>query len=114
MNKLKALWVIVFVLFAIESLASSPKHNLQARKQIKMLIHVVEDGRLMFVHEDDLTQGHAFRPTKDVDVFEACDLKNVCGDYPAVYGTDLNRIERDQEIYLDYIRFNNIIESVKA
>lgn len=55
---------------------------------------------IMFGHQDDLAYGvnWEYEPGRS-------DIKDVTGDYPAVYGWELGRIELDQAVNLDSVPF---------
>jgi len=59
----------------------------------------------MFGHQDDLAYGVSWRYEKD-----RSDIKDVTGDYPAVYGWDLGGIEKDNsnDVNLDGVPFKKM------
>ena len=64
---------------------------------------------LMFGHQDDLAYGKGW-------VYEEgrSDVKDVCGDYPAVYGWELGHLELGDEYSLDSVHFEKIQEWIKV
>src|SRR3954464_14820357 len=58
---------------------------------------------IMFGHQDDLAYGVGWK-------YEAgkSDVKEVTGDYPAVQGYELGRLELDQQVNLDSVPFDKI------
>ena len=58
---------------------------------------------IMFGHQDDLAYGVGWKyePGKS-------DVKDVTGDYPAVYGFELGRIELDQPVNIDSVPFDKM------
>jgi len=58
---------------------------------------------IMFGHQDDLAYGVGWK-------YEAgrSDIKDVTGDYPAVYGFELGHLEMDKDENLDGVPFENI------
>ncbi|MEO6453984.1 MAG: glycosyl hydrolase, partial [Ginsengibacter sp.] len=58
---------------------------------------------IMFGHQDDLAYGVNWKyiPGKS-------DVKEVTGDYPAVYGFELGRLELDHEVNIDSVPFNKM------
>src|SRR5215218_470060 len=58
---------------------------------------------IMFGHQDDLAcgVGWKYEPGRS-------DIKDVTGDYPAVYGFELGRLEIDQPVNLDSVPFNKM------
>jgi len=64
---------------------------------------------IMFGHQDDLLYGHDW---KYVD--GRSDVKDVCGDYPAVYGWELGHIELGNEMSLDSVHFDKIRQLIKV
>ena len=59
----------------------------QAQLLIERLDTLVEKG-IMYGHQDDPMYGLTWEYEKD-----SSDVKNVCGDYPAIMGFDLGGIE---------------------
>ncbi len=63
----------------------------------------------MFGHQDDLAYGHGW-------VYEEgrSDVKDVCGDYPAVYGWELGHLELGVAYSLDSVHFDKIRGWIKT
>lgn len=61
-----------------------------------------------FGHQDALAYGAHWKYNKD-----SCDVKNVTGDYPAVYGWDMAGIESGQEKDLDGVPFKEQRKYIK-
>jgi len=63
---------------------------------------------IMFGHQDDLAYGVGWK-------YEAgrSDVKDVTGDYPAVYGFELGHLEIDAQINLDSVPFNKMKEFIR-
>lgn len=63
---------------------------------------------MMFGHQDDLAYGIGW-------VYEEgrSDVKDVCGDYPAVYGWELGHLELGDPYSLDSVHFDKIQEWIK-
>ena len=78
----------------------------KATKETVALYHnlkkLLNDG-VMFGHQDDLAYGVEWK-------YEAgkSDIKDVTGDYPAVYGFELGRLEIDQPVNLDSVPFEKM------
>src|SRR4051812_24228249 len=78
----------------------------QATKETVALYHnlkrLLQKG-IMFGHQDDLAYGVGWKyiPGKS-------DVKEVTGDYPAVYGWELGRLELDHAVNIDSVPFNKI------
>ena len=64
---------------------------------------------IMFGHQDDLVYGHGWKYEKG-----RSDVKDVCGDYPAVYGWELGHIELGNEMSLDSVDFSKIRQLIKV
>jgi mannan endo-1,4-beta-mannosidase len=63
----------------------------------------------LFGHQDDLAYGVNWRYEKD-----RSDVKDICGDYPAVYGWDLGGIERNTgDKNIDGVPFKNMRQYIK-
>ncbi len=63
----------------------------------------------MFGHQDDTAYGIGWDGDRD-----RSDVKSVCGDYPAVCGWDLGRIELGADKNLDNIPFDRIRQDITA
>ena len=63
----------------------------------------------MFGHQDDLAYGVGWKyvPGKS-------DVKEVTGDYPAVYGFELGRIELDHRVNIDSVPFDSMRNYIKT
>ena len=66
----------------------------------------VADGKILYGHQDDLVYGHAWKVT-DVasDPLERSDVRDVCGQFPAIVGFDLGALELGREANLDQVPF---------
>ncbi len=64
---------------------------------------------IMFGHQDDLAYGVGWKyvPGKS-------DVKEVTGDYPAVYGFELGRIELDHRVNIDSVPFDSMRNYIKT
>ena len=62
---------------------------------------------IMFGHQDDPFYGLTWEYDKD-----SSDVKNVCGDYPAVMGFELGGIEMGDEKNLDSVPFTRMREEI--
>lgn len=70
-------------------------------RSLYTLLHRLKGDKILFGHQDDLAYGVHWRyqPGKS-------DVKDVAGDYPAVMGWDIGRIEHGRETNLDAVPFN--------
>ena len=80
-----------------DSLAT--KETVSLYKNLKRLLH----KGIMFGHQDDLAYGVGWKyePGRS-------DIKDVTGDYPAVYGFELGHLETDQPFNLDSVPFDKM------
>ena len=111
---MKEFWAISFVLFLV-SLNAIAQIDLPADKKATRetinLYHNLKKlaGRgILFGHQDDLAYGVGWKyiPGKS-------DIKEVTGDYPAVYGWELGRIEIDHLENIDSVPFNKMKEFIR-
>lgn len=104
--------IFQFVLLALVSNASwaqaAPGQPVdkQATRQTVNLYHNLKkllDKGVMFGHQDDLAYGVGWKyvPGKS-------DVKEVTGDYPAVYGFELGRLELDHKVNIDSVPFDKM------
>src|ERR1700748_2924917 len=75
------------------------KETIALYRNLKKLLN---EG-IMFGHQDDLAYGVGWKyePGRS-------DIKDVTGDYPAVYGFELGRLEIDQPVNLDSVPFDKM------
>lgn len=85
--------------------ALTPAGALRARLEAQ-----VEDGTIMFGHQDDYMYGHSWRLAPDATEYIQSDTYASCGQYPAVYGMDLGGIEMGWQKNLD----GNPFEQMRA
>ena len=69
---------------------------------------LVEEGKIMYGHQDDLMYGHSWKLEDDASEFVQSDVYAACGKYPAVYGMDLGGIELGWTHNLDKNDFDNM------
>ena len=86
---------------------SDPKATPETVKLYQKMLQRQTKG-MMFGHQDDLPYG-----TKWYDVEGRSDVKEVCGDYPAVFGWELGHLELDHAYNLDSVKFSKISGWVK-
>jgi mannan endo-1,4-beta-mannosidase len=63
---------------------------------------------ILFGHQDDLAYGHDWYRIKDKS-----DVKDICGDYPALMGWELGHIELGSDFNLDSVYFSDMKQYVK-
>lgn len=105
--KLKLLSLIVIAL-AIVSCGTSTAPQTPAEALMERLSAQIEDGKIMFGHQDDLMYGHSWKLDDDASDFGRSDVQMTCGKYPAVYGMDLGGIEMGWPANLDKNDFDNM------
>ena len=76
-------------------------------QQLTDRLDTLRQKGIMFGHQDDPMYGLTWAYDKD-----SSDVKNVCGDYPAVMGFELGGIEMGDEKSLDSVPFTRITEEV--
>jgi mannan endo-1,4-beta-mannosidase len=67
------------------------------------------DKGILFGHQDDLAYGVNWKYEEG-----RSDIKDVVGDYPAVYGWDIAGIENDNPKNIDGVPFDKMIQYIKA
>jgi len=79
--------------------AKATKETVRLAHNLKRLLN----KGIMFGHQDDLAYGVGWQ-------YEAgrSDIKDVTGDYPAVYGFELGRLEIDRPVNLDSVPFDKM------
>ena len=81
---------------------SDPKATPEAVKLYQKMLILQQKG-MMFGHQDDLPYG-----TTWYNVEGRSDVKEVCGDYPAIFGWELGHLELGHAFSLDSVNFNQI------
>jgi hypothetical protein len=80
------------------------RETLNLYRNLKKIIH----KGIMFGHQDDLAYGYhwKYQPGRS-------DIKDVTGDYPAVYGWELGHLEIDRPTNLDSVPFDKMKQFIK-
>jgi hypothetical protein len=78
---------------------NATKETIHLYHNLKKLINT----GIMFGHQDDLAYGVGWKYEDG-----RSDIKDITGDYPAVYGWELGRIELDHEVNLDSVPFDKM------
>ena len=107
---------ITILATALAITSCSPKEPAQtpAEALIDHLVSLVDEGKIMYGHQDDLLYGHSWKLSPDATEYVQSDVHATCGHYPAVYGTDLGGIELGWEASLDKNDFDQMRASVVA
>lgn len=98
---------IVCRVFAQPTLADK-----QATRQTVQLYNNLQkllNKGFMFGHQDDLAYGVGWKHEPG-----RSDIKDVTGDYPAIYGFELGRLEVDQPVNLDSVPFDKMRQYIKT
>ena len=104
MINLKKILTIVFcIVLNLNMNATTP-----AQKLIKRLQKLQLKG-IMIGHQDDPVYGHSWKWERG-----RSDIKEVCGDYPAVMGFDLGKKELGWDKNLDAVPFDRMREEIIA
>jgi mannan endo-1,4-beta-mannosidase len=86
-------------------LENLPSDKLTTKQTVNLYHNLkkLENRGIMFGHQDDLAYGVGWKyiPGKS-------DVKEVTGDYPAVYGFELGRIELDHQVNIDSVPFDSM------
>jgi mannan endo-1,4-beta-mannosidase len=95
----------VIVCFSVTAAKPKPTDHRATKETVHLyqnLIKLQKKG-LMFGHQDDLPYGYGWMYEEG-----RSDVRDVCGDYPAVYGWELGHIELGDPVSLDSVRFDKI------
>ena len=106
--------LFAFMTFALLSCGPQQEPASPADELMDRLAGLVEDGKIMYGHQDDLLYGHSWKLAEDAAEFIQSDVHSVTGHYPAVFGTDLGGIEMGWESSLDKNRFDHIRAAAAA
>ena len=105
---MKSLAIIAAALAIISCAGHQESAQTPADSLMDRLAGLVEEGKIMYGHQDDLMYGHSWKLEDDASEFVQSDVYAVCGKYPAVYGMDLGGIELGWTHNLDKNDFDNM------
>jgi len=106
MKKLLLFAFVVFAATACTTQKQAEPEKTEAQKLMDRLDTLRQKG-YMFGHQDDPFYGLTWEYQND-----SSDVKNVCGDYPAVMGFELGGIEMGDEKSLDSVPFTRITQEI--
>lgn len=92
---------------AAKPVPADPKATRETVKLYQRLIKLQQKGT-MFGHQDDLPYGHTW-----YDEPGRSDVREVCGDYPAVFGWELGHLELGHAYNLDSVNFDKVVGWIK-
>ena len=78
------------------------------------LSEYVDQGKIMFGHQDSYLYGHSWKVEEDASEFNRSDIHDVSGRFPALYGMDLGGIELGSPLNIDRNDFNHMRASAIA
>ncbi|GAB2823734.1 glycoside hydrolase family 26 protein [Ferruginibacter profundus] len=110
----KFFWIAIFLwhhhaLVAQEAFLPCDKDASKATKALYTNLKDLAAKGYLFGHQDDLAYGVNWRYEKD-----RSDVKEVCGDYPAIYGWDLGGLERaNNDNNIDGVPFKKMKQFIK-
>jgi len=109
---MKKLFLLGFLIssvlsWAIKPVPSDPKASTSAVKLFQKMLKLESRG-MMFGHQDAFAYG-----TKWYNQEGRSDVKEVCGDHPAIIGWELGHLELGNAYSLDSVYFDNIRKGVQ-
>ena len=109
---MKNLFLILFLFiglatFAAKPVPSDPKATPEAVKLYQKMMKLQHKG-MMFGHQDDMAYGTTWYAKEG-----RSDVKDVCGDYPAIIGWELGHLELGDKYSLDSVYFDNIRKGIR-
>lgn len=100
-----------FLFVAVSSSASELPSDKNATKETINLyknLRKLADKGFMFGHQDDLAYGVGWKYEEN-----RSDIKDVTGDYPAIYGWELGHLEIDAPVNLDSVPFKTMQQLIR-
>ena len=94
--------------------SKEPEAQTPADHLLAELTSLVEQGKIMFGHQDTYLYGHSWKIEADASTYDRTDIKDVAGAYPALSGMDLGGIELDSPLNIDKNDFNHMRASAVA
>ena len=115
MNDTKFLSVCAAVFLAVSSVFAAETNSFtpEAQKLQRLLMEIPAQGTL-FGHHESTAYGVGWKADPKSDAPSRSDIKDVCGDYPAVIGWDLGQIEHDSAHNIDGVPFDLIRREITA
>lgn len=107
MKKILAIAMAAVAVVACTGQKQAETEKTVAQQLLERLDTLQQHG-IMFGHQDDPMYGLTWEYDKD-----SSDVKNVCGDYPAIMGFDLGGIEMGDAKNLDSVPFTRMTEEIK-
>ena len=106
---MKRLKIMTMIAAAIALTACGNKQEqTPAETLIERLGNYIEQGKIMFGHQDSYLYGHSWKVEENATEFNRSDIYDVTGKYPALYGMDLGGIELDSPLNIDKNDFNHM------
>ena len=105
----KALYIVIGVAMMVVACGKNEVEEKTIAEQLAERLQTLQQKGYMMGHQDDPFYGLTWEYQPD-----SSDVKNVCGDYPAVMGFDLGGIEMDDAKNLDSVPFSRIHDEVIA
>ena len=114
-GKNKLTLAVIAGAIAVSCTEPAPQNPSAAAELLSQLERTVRSGRIMYGHEDALLYGHNWSPEgAPASGYDRSDVKEVCGDHPAVLGLDLGGIESAGKENLDELWFSDIRNAAAA
>jgi hypothetical protein len=98
---------LLFIQVSAQNLLADKKATKETIALYNSLKKLLNKG-FMFGHQDDLAYGVGWKYEEG-----RSDIKDVTGDYPAVYGWELGRLETDQPVNLDTVPFDKMKQLIR-
>lgn len=118
MRNLRVLMItmlITSVSFVVLQACRKTRPDNQKEVLMKKLGQFAADGEFCFGHQDSYFYGkHWVRKDGHTETPWKSDIKDVCGDFPAVLGCDLGGVEVGDTANLDGVPFDIMMEAIKA
>lgn len=112
MKKIIFFFTLLLYLFFLGGVITAQTADKEATKETKYLLnnlHRQTAQGIMFGHQDDLAYGVGWKYKQG-----RSDVKETAGQYPAVYGWELGRLEIDATENLDGVPFNKMKQYIKG
>ncbi len=102
--------IVMALATAAVAACTTTKKEVEATTAQKLVdrLETLRQKGIMYGHQDDPMYGLTWEYAKD-----SSDVKNVCGDYPAIMGFDLGGIEMGDAKNLDSVPFTRMTEEIK-
>ena len=99
--------ILLSLIMLFAASCQQPVEQTPAQELMAVINRVVEQNQIMYGHQDDRAYGHTWKYEDG-----RSDVLETAGDYPAVMGWDIARIELEDSINIDGVPFEHMRKEI--